>query len=330
MKSSIRVQRVLIIAGCNLHFTPVVRAYIEYLENIRVAFDVVEYVPHRRWEFIKKSICRIIHRNTYTKSVFVNFQSLPILFIAALWMRGTTIYWKLESNSAFDNPSVALKLQLFEWLLPRYRVPLVLPIPQRASIQRPQFESVFFLPNAPFRPYVRGKQQWVIGARQNLIIYGNVGSSDAIYIGDWVEYFKKNQRGLLSVYGASGATSKHVLYGGKIDHGSLIQKLLSGDYGYSLVGYRALDANSRLAAPNKLIESLACGVPIIGHSKNPFVSDIIERYNCGICVDFDKIGSQILAIDGSDHERHRRNAIIAARELCLETQIRHTPLAITR
>lgn len=322
-------QRVLIIAGCNLHLTPVVRAYIEYLENIRVAFDVVEYVPGRRWEFIKKSIYRIIHRNTYTKSVFVNFQSLPILFIAALWMRSATIYWKLESYSAFDNRSLALKLQLFEWLLPRSRIPLVLPVPQRASIQRPQFESVFFLPNAPFRPYVRSEQNGVVDPLQNLIIYGNIGSSDEIYINDWVKYFKKNQCGRLFIYGESGATSQHVLYGGKINHGSLIQKLLSGGYGYSLVGYRALNANSRLAAPNKLIESLACGMPVIGHSKNPFVADIIERYNCGICIDFDKIDSQILTIDGNDHERHRRNAIIAARELCLETQIRHTPLAIT-
>ncbi len=322
-------EQVLVIAGCSLEFTPVVRSYVEYLKSNNVEVEVVEYLAGHRSLFVGRSVKALFARRRYVKIVFVNYQSLPLLFLVSNRKSSRLIYWKLESYRAFDNWSLALKLQLIEWTLPRSRVALVLPNRHREQVQSPKFESVSILPNAPLRPYRKSiaLDETPRSLPWKLLIYGNMANADSIYLNDWVEFCGQNVDFRLSVFGKSGAARDGVVYHSKMEHQALMRVMLSSNFDYSIVGYRSSNSNTHLAAPNKLIESLSCGIPVIGNSRNPFVAEIVKEYDCGICVDFEEITTQRLNLSIADAERHRINSLRAARDLCLETRVKITPLA---
>ena len=70
-------------------------------------------------------------------------------------------------------------------------------------------------------------------------------------------------------------------------HGTLGADRLNairGDYIYSLVAWNPTNENQRFAAPNKLFESIAAGVPPIA-APHPQCQEIIHRHRCGVVMD---------------------------------------------
>ena len=329
----INTMKILLIAGCNIEYTPVVRAYMEYLDECRCHCEVVEYVPGRRVKFISESIRKLV-KNSYEKIVFINFQSLPLALFASIFVKNRFIYWKLESYSAFDAPDLVLKLQLFEWLIPRSRFSLVLPNNQRVDIQRPVFRHVYVLPNAPLRPYletdeVELKEEKNQAAEQvNFVLYGNLGDSSQFFLDEWVSSVRNSECIRLTVIGGVDRIEPNVNFRSKLPNALLKGELKSGAFLYSIVGYRNTGLNTLYAAPNKLIESLSCGMPIIGHSGNPYVAEIIRKYSCGILVDFNNISLDDIERQFVDRRLHRMNSINAAADLCLMNKVMQTPLRI--
>lgn len=59
--------------------------------------------------------------------------------------------------------------------------------------------------------------------------------------------------------------------------------------------YASEDANVRLALPNKLYESVVCGLPIIV-AKGTYLSEIVEQHQIGISINSDDINEYIAAL----------------------------------
>lgn len=322
--------KILLIAGCNVEFTPVVNSYIKYLNSIDKNVEVVEFVANHRIDFVWRAM-RKLFEGGYSKLVFVNFQSLPILFFASFFWSKKLIYWKLESYLPFENWSFVTKLQLLEWILNRKSIDLILPTQQRAKVQKPIFKNTYVLPNAPFKPYisVRKYTNTVSNLKNiNLIIYGNSSSPGDIYLNEWTSLVKSRSGIALTVVGQSGTSNDKIKLLGRLPHAELIGILLSNEFHYSIVGYRNKSSNTLLAAPNKLIESLSCGIPVIGNVKNPYVAEIVNLYKCGILLDFDCLDFDMLLDQIIHYPRHSNNALLAANELCLLNQVNKTTLKI--
>ena len=191
---------ILVVAGCIVSGTPVVGAYLQYLSDADMDFDVVEYKPGRRFYFVIESLKKTFFGG-YEQVVFVNFQSLPILFLSLFTRVKKKVYWKLESNTAFENRSLALKLQLLEWCIPRKTTTLVVPTAGRAEVQRPSFGSTYVLANAPLMPY-RQKLLPNCGAStaSDLVMYGNLEKSSDLYVDEWIKFVAENYALRITLY----------------------------------------------------------------------------------------------------------------------------------
>lgn len=325
---TIDCMKILLIAGCNIEYTPVVNSYLKYLQVTNQQVEVVEFIASRRVDFIWRSIIFLFKRK-YDKFVFVNFQSLPVLFIASLLGIKNLIYWKLESHQPFENWSLVLKFQLLEWVINRKSVNLMVPTLQRVKIQNPVFLNTFVLPNAPLLPYVNFQaNDTPIPEVIKLIIYGNASAASDIYLNDWASLVTSQHRLALTVIGQHGIPQSNVRFLDRLPHADLVKMLLSNKFQYSIVGYKNRNFNTLFAAPNKLIESLSCGIPVIGNINNPYIAEIVNTHKCGILMDFDCLDLNALLDQAIDYKLHSSNALIAANELCLMNQVAKTPLGI--
>jgi len=66
-------------------------------------------------------------------------------------------------------------------------------------------------------------------------------------------------------------------------HEELYNWLVDGDV--ALLPYEDNSDNVRYCSPQKLFDSLACGVPFLG-SRRPLIQKIADKYKCGITIDF--------------------------------------------
>lgn len=83
--------------------------------------------------------------------------------------------------------------------------------------------------------------------------------------------------------------------------------------------YPMEDANVNLALPNKLYESIVCGLPIIV-AKGTYLSEIVEKYKVGISIDSNNIAEYIEAFKNlRDNKEHYQDIVKncnAIREEC--------------
>lgn len=320
-------KRLLIVAGCLIPYTPVVKGYIEYIRESGWQVDVVEYTNFRKVQFIINALVKTF-KNRYSKVICVNNQSLPIVLILSWLSKNELVYWKLESYKLFENWSIALNLQLLEWLLKRKAVSLVVPTIQRSRIQAPIYNSTFILPNAPVKPYFAGHRN-LDHERISLVLYGNINKEDNIFVNEWVKYCEANVNTALTIIGKDGTNQDRISWLPKISHEQLIIELCKQDrFHFSIVGYRPININQLYSAPNKLIESLSCGLPVIGHIHNPYIFDLIKHYRCGLLCDFNKLNELIIDIDPERYFELVRGSINASKDLCLTNSLKSTPLWI--
>lgn len=320
-------KRLLIVAGCLIPYTPVVKGYIKYIRESGWEVDVVEYTNFSRVQFIIDALVKIF-KNGYSKIICVNNQSLPIVLVLSWISKKKLVYWKLESDKPFENWSIALKLQLLEWLLKRKAVSLVVPTTQRSQIQTPVFNNIFIVPNAPVKPYFTGQRD-LYCERINLVLYGNMNKEDDIFLNEWIKYCKAKANIVLTIIGKEGKNEDRISWLPKIPHEQLIIELCKQDrFHFSIVGYRPINLNQLYSAPNRLIEGLACSLPIIGHIDNPYIFDLIRDYNCGLLCDFNKLNELVIDIDQERYSELVRGSINASKDLCLTNRLKNTPLWI--
>lgn len=326
--------RLLLIVGCPIEYTPVVKAYIEYLSEARCAFDVIEY-RHRNRFGLLRDVARQLRKFRYDRLVLVNVQALLFGLLAWLPSLRSVVYWKLESGRAFESFSLAGILPALEWIVPRKRVALVVPSHHRREVQAPAFRRVDVIPNAPLRPYLSRESVRSENARGgspsgSLIMYGNLSRDpDGMYVEEWRDFASRSDLFQIDFLGgvkSHNVASHNVRELPKIPHPRLIEVLLSSRYKYSVIGYRPVGVNTKLAAPNRLIESLACGVPVVVHSGNPYLVDMVRAYDCGFVMNFDSL--DLYALEGGlrDWERHVCGARKAAIALSLVTTLKGTSL----
>jgi glycosyltransferase involved in cell wall biosynthesis len=92
--------------------------------------------------------------------------------------------------------------------------------------------------------------------------------------------------------------------------------------GFTLDGFENL--NFLFNLPNKIFDYLHAGVPVIA-TPIPEVKNIIEQYDCGICLLSQEprdIARQILSLmnDPQRYQRYKANALTAAKDLCWEKE----------
>ncbi|MFN0082322.1 MAG: glycosyltransferase [Ferruginibacter sp.] len=84
------------------------------------------------------------------------------------------------------------------------------------------------------------------------------------------------------------------------------------------------DLNCRYNLPNKIFDYMHAGVPVIA-TAIPEVKYIVEKYNCGICVDSNApqtLADAVLNLlaDKETYLNYKQNCINAAKELCWENE----------
>lgn len=320
--------RMLIIAGCTIEYTPVVKSYIRYAQENNCKVDTVEYKNFKRVHFIVNAFWKII-TNKYSRIICVNNQSLPNLFFLSWLSSKRLIFWKLESGKLLENWSVAHNIQILEFILNRKSVALILPTTLRAKIQVPKFHFTYILPNAPIKTYITKADSLRELNSENikLILYGTINENNNVFLNEWINFCERSPYCELTIIGKNGLNSKRVNWRGKLKHDLLIDELSDHKkFNFSLVGYRPTSLNNKYAAPNKLIESLACGLPVIGHVENPYVVDLINQYECGLVADFGKLDTFVIDISHEQYTKLVKGANNAASRLCLSSAVLTTPL----
>ena len=330
-KSSAKEVRILIVAGCKIAYTPVVKAYISYAQQNNCKIDIIEYKNFKRLNFIASAFSKAF-RKQYTKIVCIYNQSLPVLVILSWISSKNLVYWKLESHKLFDDWSIAINLQLLEYLVKRSSVELIVPTHHRAKIQFPRFNSTSILPNAPIKPYICDNRcpRLFNRAKINLIFYGNINNKEEVFLNEWISFCERSPDYYLTVIGENGSDTDKITWLGRLNHDCLIEKLCNyKKFTFSLVGYRATNQNNKFAAPNKLIESLACGLPVIGHVDNLYVAELIKQYQCGLLIDFTEIDPFILDVTPERYDELVLGASHAANSLCLSNTVSSTTIRCT-
>jgi len=84
------------------------------------------------------------------------------------------------------------------------------------------------------------------------------------------------------------------------------------------------DLNCRYNLPNKIFDYIHAGVPVIA-TAIPEVKYIVEKYNCGICIDSNSpknLADAVLKLmaDKEIYLSYKQNCIAAAKELCWENE----------
>lgn len=312
-------KKFLIIAGCSLEFTPVIRAHIEFERSRENVVTCIEYRNYARMSFLWKAVKQVFSDTGYSCVICVNQQSLPILFLLSHVSKLNLVYWKLESVGTFDDWGIASKMNLFEWIMRRDRIHLIVPSKQRLEAQKPAYSRSTVVHNAPISPFV-SVQRTKNDQMTKLVLYGNIFDETAFYIHEWLALVANKTNLCLTIIGKSGKDTRRTRWLDTLPHVELLKRLCDvNSFHYSIIGYRETNLNTKLAAPNKLIESLCCGLPVIGHSGNPYVVEIINRHRCGVIGDFNSLSA--IRIEEVDYSVLAKNAIEAGRKLCLSTCI---------
>lgn len=93
--------------------------------------------------------------------------------------------------------------------------------------------------------------------------------------------------------------------------------------------YDASNPNVRIALPNKLYESVVCGLPLIV-SAGTYLSEIVERYGIGVAVDPNDVESlrealSVMMKRGPEYEEMVRNCAVARERLIANTALAKLP-----
>ncbi|MFM7012903.1 MAG: hypothetical protein ACKO0Z_26840 [Betaproteobacteria bacterium] len=295
------------------------------MEQAGVRVDLIAYDGRHVVRFLTTAALKYF-KYAYDLVVCVNHQSIPLLFIFSYFGKSPTVYWKLETyNLPFYSGLIPL-LESAERFCRRSKVDLVAPSLQRLDLQMVPFRSHHVVYNAPDFEYVTDSPRH-LRKDISLVLYGNMRNPKNVYMQDWIDAIK-NESGLnLTIIGAGGEPDESIDFMPAMEHPRLIALLSEPDlFNFSIVGYRPVDVNTRYAAPNKAIESLACGLPLIGHIENDYVCKIIDRFKCGVIIDFNNIGSVTDALLAVNYEESVRNSLVAAKELCLGNAVQYSPL----
>ena len=94
------------------------------------------------------------------------------------------------------------------------------------------------------------------------------------------------------------------------------------DIGFSLDSFD--DLNCLYNLPNKIFDYMHAGVPVIA-TAIPEVKNIVEKYNCGICIESNapqKLADAVLKMmaDKKNYLSYKQKCINAAKELCWENE----------
>jgi glycosyltransferase involved in cell wall biosynthesis len=118
--------------------------------------------------------------------------------------------------------------------------------------------------------------------------------------------------------------SGNVRYLGVVDEATLAKR--RRDYSWGLVMWNPDSENGRLAAPNKLFDYIASGVPALA-APHPQAAEIIARFGCGILMpdwsyaSFQWAIEEALSLSGSpQYAGFVEGCVRAQRELCWENQ----------
>ncbi len=319
---------VLVVCGCDSRYTPVVVAYIRYLEELGRSCDLVEYREFKRWRFLFKAIISAANRK-YKKLVFVNVQALPFLLLASAFRSVGLVYWKLECTEPSQGLGITSLLPLLEHLLPKSKVSLVLPNEDRAEIQRPVFPGTWVIPNAPLH-VLKSTKKGPMNVRNNrIILYGNLDRGGGLFLKQWYDLAEELPTccGTSVIFwGTTKKSRRNVVAVPRTSHEELVKFLLEGGIDYSIIGYEPLSVNTLHAAPNKFVESLACGIPTIVHAGNPWLTRVVMEFNCGFVMDFYSLCSFRLKENMALYESHREGAERAASRMILGETILGSPL----
>lgn len=309
-KKSYQKYDIVIISGVSIDRTPVVKSFIDHYSNKNIV--TLEYQHKKRLSFLLNGL-RLIKQYRHGRIFFVGIQSLPIIFIAQIFLE-KFFYWELESYSISDNNSLVIKMLYFQSLINWSKVNLILPDETRWNNRDERtVKRKLIIPNVPLSGKLFQQRTLNENDKINLIFYGNL-DNNYVYVKEWIDFAKKNSNVFLSLIGWNfdkrllKGLPNNIDYKPQITHDELLAML--NNYHFSIVGYRPIDFNHKYCAPNKLYEAFSFSIPVIANIKNPTLSSLINETGTGILIDFDSDICSQFNIDNikSNYNKYSLNA----------------------
>lgn len=151
-------------------------------------------------------------------------------------------------------------------------------------------DKVVYIPNAPFKKFFDG---YTPKKHEGDFVVGFIGGIR--YINEIKLLISASERAGVKVFLAGAEvgdeikeiskTKPHVEYFGAYDYDSQIAELYSKCDAINSV-YPAHMKNVKVALPNKLYESVICGLPLIV-AKDTYVGELVESWGVGVTVPYD-------------------------------------------
>ncbi len=282
--------------GAAIHSTRLISKRLKYLPKLLVHFSVF-------CEFFIRSIALSIKYNPdliHCNDTLV----LPIGVIVKIFTKSKLVYdaHELESNRNALSPYLG-KLTLFiERVLWRFVDALIVVSPSIQTWYRKYVgdkESEVVLNSPAIKEDTRPKRRSYLRDRfgipeeSKIFLYiGILAPGRGIEL--LVEVF--SQAGIKSSlvflgYGEMSGNlhqvaSEHnnIYVHGAVSHGEVVSIASSADMGFCLI--QNVSLSDYYSLPNKLFEYCFAGIPVMA-SNFPDISDVVRRYNLGMCVDLD-------------------------------------------
>lgn len=240
-----------------------------------------------RDNFIKKSSHRY---------VFINIQSILVIIILGVFIRDKRlIYWKFESKNYKHFPKNKIDFLFFAERFISSRTLVIYPNEERRIISKIRSLVSYVVYNKPGIRIAKNNNSVSINGSIKLLIYGNFNRSSKMYLEEWISFIRGRIGFELHIVGCdSSDRSDNIFFHERKSNADLRKFMIDSGFHYSIVAYKPTGEAFKFCAPNKLLESVFCGIPVIVDANNPWCSKLVMRHMLGIVADFSSLNYLLL------------------------------------
>lgn len=242
----------------------------------------------------------IIRDNLIRKSsdryVFINVQSVFVIIILGAFVRDKRlIYWKFESKNYESFPKNKIDFLFFAERFISSRTLVIYPNEERRTISKIRSLLSYVVYNKPGSRIAASNNSVSINGPIKLLLYGNFNRSSKMYLDEWISFVQGRMGFELHIVGGdSGDRFDNIFFHERKSNAELRKFIIDSGFHYSIVAYKPVGDAFKFCAPNKLLESVFCGIPVIVDVNNPWCSKLVMKHTLGIVTDFSSLNYLLL------------------------------------